>query len=503
MTVTQTGPTIVYGGPFSDATLTDTGNALRLVERHGEMVRYVPDRGQGEWLMWDGTRWRPDVLGEVTELAKETAESIYLEVHEGLLYHGWTPDEADVGYRWARQSLNAHKLTAMLKTAQTVPAVALEAKRLDTHDWLLPCTNVTLDLRTFELRPADPADYMTKSTGIGYDKDAHLSPVSEQFLEDITCGDEDLEEYLQKILGYTTTGDTSRRLVFFLHGPEGRNGKSTFLEQVRYILGDFAKLVPMETLEKQARSRGGGAATPDITALRGARFVTASETESDMQLSAARFKNLAGNEYVYERGLYSKAGEYKPNIQMYLATNYRPNIPARDSSVWDRLRIIPFNYRADEKQVDTELPEKLRADAVAWLTWMVAGLYLISTDGLTDPQAVRDASQNYRKDMDTFGDFLLWLPEYVEDIKSSYTAVPFSYELGATHKLYAEQAKLNGWEQLDVKRFSELMVNAGYTKTSNYPKRWKLRLGVTAQPHYKTIGELQALASGYVEDDGT
>jgi len=95
----------------------------------------------------------------------------------------------------------------MLKAAQSDPAVAITPDMLDTHIYLLPCTNGTLDLRTFELREADPADYMTKSTGIAFDPGARLSPASEAFLTQITCGDEDLSEYIQKALGYALTGD--------------------------------------------------------------------------------------------------------------------------------------------------------------------------------------------------------------------------------------------------------------------------------------------------------
>ena len=161
---------------------------------------------------------------------------IYGEVAEGGRTGGWTGDEVEAGYRWARQSLNTNRLVAMLKAAQSDGAIAITSDQLDTHPYLLPCANGTLNLKTFELQAADPADYMTKSTRIAYDPDATLSATSRVFLETITCGDEDLELYLQKILGYSLTGDVSRRLVFFLHGPGGRNGKSTLLGSTYQLL---------------------------------------------------------------------------------------------------------------------------------------------------------------------------------------------------------------------------------------------------------------------------
>jgi putative DNA primase/helicase len=258
--------------------MTDTGNGWRFVTRCGHVVLYVHDWGQ--WLVWDGTRWDPDAMDLVMELAKATAMEIYSEVAEGGRSGGWSGDEVEAGYRWARQSLNTNRLVAMLKAAQSDGAIAITSDQLDTHPYLLPCANGTLNLKTFELQAADPADYMTKSTRIAYDPDATRSATSRVFLETITCGDEDLELYLQKILGYSLTGDVSRRLVFFFHGPGGRNGKSTLLEQVRWVLGDFAAVVPMAALEKQRFSKGIGASSPEIASLKDARFVTASESRT-------------------------------------------------------------------------------------------------------------------------------------------------------------------------------------------------------------------------------
>lgn len=478
--------------------MTDTGNGWRFVNRCGHVVRYVHDWGQ--WLVWDGTRWDPDAVDLVMELAKATAMEIYAEVAEGGRTGGWTGDEVEAGYRWARQSLNTNRLVAMLKAAQSDEAVAITSDQLDTRPHLLPCANGTLNLKTFELQPANPADYMTKSTGIDFDPNATLSPTSKAFLETITCGDEDLELYLQKILGYSLTGDTSRRLVFFLHGPGGRNGKSTLLEQVRCVLGDFAAVMPMAALEKPRFSKGIGASSPEIAALKGARFVTASESESDMHLSAAKIKELVGNEVIYARQLYKQGIQFKPQFKLFLATNFRPNIPARDHAVWHRLRLIPFNYVIPEHEINPDLAEELAANASGWLSWIAAGLYLLNRDGLEEPAVVSEASQNYRSDMDTFSDFIDWLREEDEEGEANPNTTPVDYGLAALHKTYQEQAKLNGWETLDAKAFSERMLDRGFTKTKKHPRQWVWPQDRSARPRY-TIGQLRALAANWTEDE--
>jgi len=189
---------------FEPASLTDTGNGQGFVAQFHEAVRYV--HGWRQWIVWDGTRWKPDAIELAMELAKITARSIYQEIAEGAQSYGWTPDECKAAATWARQSLNTHA-RGHVESRPVRPAVAITPDMLDTHIYLLPCTNGTLDLRTFELREADPADYMTKSTGIAFDPGARLSPASEAFLTQITCGDEDLSEYIQKALGYALTGD--------------------------------------------------------------------------------------------------------------------------------------------------------------------------------------------------------------------------------------------------------------------------------------------------------
>ena len=469
---------------FHPSLLTDTGNGVRFVGDHGDIARYVHSGPGGEWIIWDGQRWKPDATKQAMELAKETAVAMYRLVAENPQ---WSAQAQDDALRWARQSLHTTKLVAMLKAAQSDPAVAITPDVLDTHIYLLPCANGTLDLRTLKLREPDPADYMTKTTGIDFDPDAILSKVSSDFLSTITCGDEDLEMYIQKILGYTLTGDTSRRLVWFLHGPGGRNGKSTLLEQVRYVLGDVAQVVPVAALEKQKFSKGGGATSSEIANLKGARFVTASESEQDMHLSAAKIKELAGNETIYARQLYLAGMTFAPQFKLFLATNYRPNIPARDSAVWHRLRLIPFNHVIPADEVDTTLGDTLKEDAVAWLGWMASGLLMIRLDGLDEPQAVLNASQNYREDMDTFGEFVEQLRQRDEDAVS----YPLDYGLSAMFLLYQNMAAVSGWEKLDSRAFNERMHEYGFTKTVRHPRRWEWPADRHQRPKF-TIGDYLA-----------
>jgi putative DNA primase/helicase len=477
---------------------TDASNALLFADHWGHMVRYVHDLKL--WIIWDGTRWKPDVTGEVTTLAIQTCLSLRPWIL-GTLF-AWTPPQQRQALQFATNSLNTSKLTGMLRLAQDLDSIGITSDQLDTHIWLLPCANGTLDLQTFELRPADPNDYMTKSTGLSFDASARLSANSKAFLKKITMDDQDLLLYLQQVFGYTLTGDTGRRLVWFFHGPGGRNGKSTLLKQVRYVMGDFAQLLPVSVLEKQRFSRGIGGASPEIVKLKGARFVTASESEQNMDLSASKLKELVGNEAIIARGLYQAAIEFEPQFKLFLATNFRPNIPARDNAVWHRLRLVPFEYVIPDADIDERLGDDLKTDAVAWLAWMAAGLYMLYRDGLVEASAVTKASQSYREDMDTFSDFIDWLRE--EDanreeghaVNSCVTLI--DYGLGSLHKTYLSWADINAADKLSARQFSERMVDRGFEKTKKHPREYVWPTDRSAKPGY-TIGEYQEMAKRWVE----
>src|SRR6266568_7822427 len=59
------------------SSLSDYGNALRFARQFGHQVRFVPEWG---WLLFDGTRWRPDTARTVLALAASSIHSLYDEV---------------------------------------------------------------------------------------------------------------------------------------------------------------------------------------------------------------------------------------------------------------------------------------------------------------------------------------------------------------------------------------------------------------------------------------
>lgn len=373
--------------------LTDLGNAKRLVERHGSKLRYVPELGR--WLVWNGYFWSSDDSKEVERLAKETVESIAAESTTAPSRERRGALEAH-----ARRSASGPKIREMVRLAQSESGVVVSAAGLDADPWLLNCDNGTVDLRTGELRQPSRDHLMTKTTGVSFDPNANC-PLWESFLWRVLGGDEDLIRFVQKALGYSLTGKTNEQVLFFLHGG-GANGKSTFLETIRAMLGDYACQADFSTLlvGQPGRVRN------DIARLRGARFVTATEVGADDRLDEVLVKQITGGDVVAARLLYQEAIEFKPDFKLFLGANHRPRIRGTDEGIWRRIHLIPFGVAIPQKEQDRELLGKLSDETPGILRWALEGCLLWQKHGLTPPGRVRRATEQYRTEMDDVALFL-------------------------------------------------------------------------------------------------
>ena len=256
--------------PDSQAPLTrqlsDLGNSERLVDEFGEMIRYCP--AGGVWLVWTGKRWEEDRRLRITQMAKDVVRRIY---HEA----------SALGDEYMRKKLAKHalrsessrSLAAMVDLARS--AVAVLQEDLDADDWLLNCDNGIVDLRTGELLPHDPERLMTKLVPVRYDPAAE-APLWIQFLERITAGNAELVSFLQRTAGYCLTGDISEQCVFIFYGI-GANGKTTFMNLVLALAGDYATQGAPDLL---IAPRGGGDRHPTEQAdLLKRRLVVCQETD--------------------------------------------------------------------------------------------------------------------------------------------------------------------------------------------------------------------------------
>lgn len=457
--------------------LTDMGNAERFVAQFGDRLHYV--KSHGLWLVWDGKRWAPDETSQIERLAKKTVRSIHKEAQE-------TQDDADrrkAAFAWAIKSESRSRVLAMIDGARAELAPDREpiqrtAADFDADPWLLNVANGVLDLRTAVLGPHDRALRCRKIVNIAYDPEAEC-PRWMAFLHRVLGGHEELVTYLQMAVGYSLTGRADEQCLFFLHG-HGANGKSTFLETLRALLGEYAAQADFNTLVER---RGDGPRN-DIARLERTRLVTASELGEGKRLNEELVKSLTGGETVTARFLNREFFEFKPEFKLWLAANHKPTIRGTDDGIWRRVRLIPFEVQIPERE---RIPERqmraaLDAELSGILAWAVGGALLWQQRGLWPPPQVAQATAAYRAESDVLG---AWLEECAIISTDEIGHVPpadvqVKAPASLLYQNYRRWAETNGEFVLTQSMFGRRLAERGLpdAKLGTGNNRAKWRLGI-------------------------
>jgi putative DNA primase/helicase len=372
---------------------TDLGNARRLIALHGQDVRYChPWR---KWLIWTGARWEADDRAHVYRLARSVVTALHAEA--GAIEDKADRDEA---FAWAFRSEGSARLNAMVELAAHEPGVPILPGELDASPWLLNCPNGTLDLISGELRPHRREDLITKLAGSAYLEDADC-PTWFSFLTRILADDSDLLGYFQRIVGYSLSGSVADHALFFLHG-RGQNGKSTFVEAVQHVMGDYAITINADVLTTTAREQH----PTGVADLQGRRFVATVEVEDGRRLAEALVKQLTGGDRIRARRMGQDFFEFEPTHKLWMAANHKPTIRGGDVGIWRRIKMIPFAVQIPKEEINADLPGQLHDEGPGILAWAVRGFREWRTVGLRDPPVVIAATDAYKEEMDPILDFL-------------------------------------------------------------------------------------------------
>lgn len=371
--------------------LSDLGNAERLIHQYGEGLRYC--KGTGGWLIWTGQLWRIADSCEVLAFAKDTAKSI---ANEAPL-PGYGAAEC---LRHAHRSQSRQALESMVALAQSDEKVRLTHERLDAHAWLLGTPEGTIELQTGRVRASRPGDYLTRSISVPLQADAK-SPRWERFIAEMTLGDIEFQRYLQRVVGYVLTGSTQEQCFFYLHGT-GANGKSTFLNVLSELMGNYARQAESTTFTLQQGDR----VRNDLARLAGARLVTAVEPPTSRALDDSLLKQITGGDTMTARHLYREYFEFQPVCKVFLAANVLPKPTGLDNGLWRRLKCIPCRLQLDEADRDPELQDALLNELPGILNWAIEGCLEWQRVGLREPQVLAAAKQEYRSSRDPLGNFL-------------------------------------------------------------------------------------------------
>lgn len=415
------------GAQVGRRTLTDTGNGRRLVDLFGSGVRYTPGLG---WFTWDRNYWKPDEedLG-MLELAKRLSPIIASEV---VQYSD--PDKQQEVVKWATLSKSNARLKSTIENANSDPRVVVPVETWDGSEHLLGVLNGVIDLRTGELLKGRPDLHITRRAPVAYTQG--LRNVRwEQFLDFITDGDKEFQEWLQKAAGYTITGMRKYDIMFLVYGPAG-SGKNTLVEAIVKCLGTKQYAWPMDSsILAAGDGQAHGSDLYHWAEIRGRRMVWVDELPDSERLKENSVKKLTGSSEISARSPGEKPFTFQSQAKLWITTNHRPII--NDDAMWRRIRAIPLT-RVPEKP-DPDLKEYLfdpEGGLPAVLSWVVEGAVKVfgssERDALGMCRVVADASEMYRKNEDRIG---LFLAE--ETVKSEGSSVAVKY-LYNQYRFWAE-----------------------------------------------------------------
>jgi putative DNA primase/helicase len=437
--------------------------ALRFSRRYADDLRYVFP--WGHWMCWDGLRWVDDDTLHVFDLARGICRAASAEC-------------GDAKERAATRIAAAQTVAAIERLARADRRHAARVEQWDTHLWLLNTPAGAIDLRTGEMHEHSRNEYITKMTATGPGGEC---PLWLGFLERVTGGDPDLQSFLQRMIGYSLTGSTREHALFFLYGT-GANGKSVFLSTVSGMLAEYAKTAPASSFTASSNEQH----PTDLAGLRGARFVTAIETEDGTRWAESKIKSLTGGDKIAARFMRCDFFEFIPEFKLVIAGNHKPGLRSVDEAIRRRFHLVPFTVTIPPGERDPRLGEKLRAEFPGILAWAVRGCLEWQEEGLNAPAAVLDATADYMVGEDAIG---RWLEDGCISDEALWTSAA---ALFLDYKTWCER---NSEKPMSPKRLTQALEGRGFVQKRTSAARGFSGIGLRQEMTHVTDGPVIPVTS--------
>lgn len=427
--------------------LSDVGNGRRLATFYKHRIRYCSE--QKTWMIYDGRRWQPDRTCRIEYLAKSVSGLIEAGIREDM-----EEDQIKRIRDWSFRSQSAAHQAAAIRMARSEHSLGIpcRADDFDRDGMLLNVRNGTLDLTTGELRPHRPEDHITRLAPVDFDPNA-TCPRWDQFVLEIMNDNEELVDFLGRMVGYAATGVQREHVMAVLYGG-GRNGKTLFLDLISHMLGDYANGIDTELLLAQTDPQH----PTGLTELEGRRFVFAEEIDESRKLAEGLVKRLTGCPTIQARKMHGNFYTIRSTHHLFLAVNHKPQIHGTDPAIWARIMPIPFEVTFDSEIKGARKPEeglkdRLLGEASGILNWIVAGTQRWNSDGLKKPTTISKAHESYKAEMDTLGLFLA---------ERTMVAANARIKSQILYDSYRDWCASNKHHPFSHKKFGMLLKDRGY-----------------------------------------
>lgn len=463
--VSYTTQDVRDGTPTSNP-FTELGNAKRLRDSCRQNSKFII--GLKEFIHWEDNRWRMDFDGAIMKShAAKLPKQIY---NEGQAYL----DQSAKFSAWSRASQFKKVIENAVGLYTNFQDVRVLPSELDANLYAIGIDGARemVDLTTGIKRATTQKDLITKTTNVHTLGTADQATRWLQFLNEVFGFDKELIDWVQRWCGYLLSGSTQEQVFVFCYG-SGSNGKSVFIEMLKFILGDYAKAIQPEMLSNQQKSPG--AATPELAALKGIRLALGTETEEGVHLAESLIKVLTGGDTIVARPLYGSLIEYLPQFKIMLTGNHKPIIKGNDEGIWRRIKLLHFTQKFEKGNCDPNLLLKLKAESPHILAWLVDGCLAWQKQGLNNiPRSIEAATNEYRTDQDIVGK---WLTEYCSLTPLAETKSTILYK---SYKTWCEE---NGMRPSSSVILSRRLEDRGLEKT--HTRNGRIYKGISVDtPHF-------------------
>jgi putative DNA primase/helicase len=425
----------------------DTEDDLGLIfsDKYQDYLRYVDL--MGKWLLWDGKVWKQDQILEVFDLVRKLCRK-YFSGEEAL----------------RKRFLNASTVSAIERLVRSDIRHRATVDQWDADDWILNTPAGIVNLKTGDLQPHDADKHCTKITSAGPSGDC---PIFLKFLNDITANDQDLIDFIQRVMGYACSGSTKEHALFFFYGT-GANGKGTLLNTITNILKDYAVIASTDVFTESRHDRH----PTELAALMGARLVVAQETDEGRKWAESRLKALTGGDPITARFMRQDFFTYMPKFTLIIAGNHKPSIQTIDEAIRRRLHLVPFTVTIPKEKRDPDLAEKLLQESAGIMRWLIDGAVAYCDQGLNPPQSVLEATEHYFEDENTLAQ---WMADCCETA-TEYWETPTG--LFNSWKAYASASNFSPGTNKDFKSKLEA-VGIRQSRTGKRGRRYE---GIKLKP---------------------
>jgi putative DNA primase/helicase len=393
----------------NDLNASDTGNTKIFVRLFKDLIRYSPELGQ--WYIWSGTHWEPDVLGQIFELTERVAVQVR---RNAMLLTDEGPDgdtARAAALRHALKTESEGSRRKIISMAESSPQLVVPLHEIDAHDDYITTPSGVVHLRTGTIREHRPDDLATSCTLVPYDPDVKSKEL-DRYLDTFMPDPED-QAVLFGALGTALRGGNAARMLALLLGPS-TSGKSQLMAAIDKILAGYCCSVAVSVFRGNLDDKP----RPDLVKAMRKRIIYASEASKTWQLHSDQVKRLTGGDSIPFRNLYSQAIEATPHFTPFIVANEMPQVKGADDAFRRRMIVIRFNNAISQSQEDPRIRERFMNDdacLTALLTRMIDGarspLFANGIDWMSLPDRFVNALADAFDEVDHVGSFLLWMTE--------------------------------------------------------------------------------------------